>query len=132
MTSSKQFAKDVAVQLDRRRRGRRLGLLVLLAGAIAALIYMRCGIGWGLGGGGGSGTEKGAALLKTPMKCQIRVSSEGIAVDGKLMKRDDAVEACKKTVGALVTVTGDARQGDWDDLKAALDAAQVKIFTRDQ
>jgi hypothetical protein len=60
----------------------------------------------------------------------VRVSSEGIVVDGKKMKREEAVAACKATEGALVTVTGDARQGDWDELKTALEAANVKIFTR--
>jgi hypothetical protein len=29
-----------------------------------------------------------------------------------------------------VVVTGDARQGDWDALRAALEAAKVPVFTK--
>lgn len=65
-----------------------------------------------------------------PKRCTVRVSSQGIAVDGKLMTRDEAVAACKQTEGALITVTGDARQGDWDELESALEAANVPIFMR--
>ena len=32
----------------------------------------------------------------------------------------------------MVTVTGDARQGDWDELRAALQAVGVKIYIRGQ
>ena len=46
------------------------------------------------------------------------------------MKREQAVAACKATDGALITVTGDARQGDWEELRAALEQSGVKIFTR--
>jgi hypothetical protein len=60
----------------------------------------------------------------------VRISAEGITVDGKRMVREDAVTACKQTEGALITVTGDARQGDWDELRTALEQAGVPIFTR--
>jgi hypothetical protein len=31
----------------------------------------------------------------------------------------------------MVTVTGDARQGDWDELRAALDEAAIPYLTRE-
>jgi hypothetical protein len=60
----------------------------------------------------------------------VRVTAQGISVDGKAMQRDEAVVACKSTEGALITVTGDARQGDWDELRHALEAADVAIFKK--
>jgi hypothetical protein len=136
---SSQLARDVATQLDRRRRNRKLGLLGIWAVAIAlAVMYLRCGSGWGTGGKGeGKGAGSGAStpLIQLepggPKRCVVRVSSEGIVVDGKKLERAQAVAACKQTEGALITVTGDARQGDWDELRTALEAAGVKIFTRD-
>lgn len=135
MTSpSRQLARDVASELERRRRTRRLLFITVWGAAIiAAVLYLRCGSGWGTGGkGAGKGAGAGGVPAATsgPKRCVVRVSAKGIEVDGKTMKRDEAVAACKATEGALVTVTGDARQGDWDDLKAALEAAHVKIFTR--
>lgn len=133
-----KLAKDVATELDRRRRRRRLAFLTLWAAVIAALLlYLRCGQGWGIGGkgagdGAGKGPGSGSAEVARPKNCIVRVSAEGITVDGARMTRDQAVAACKQTEGALVTVTGDARQGDWDELKAALDAAHVAVFTRDK
>jgi hypothetical protein len=134
-TPSRQLAKDVASELERRRRRRRLAFMAIWATLIAlAILYLRCGSGWGTGGKGagkgpGTGTA-GSAQTQGPKRCVVRVSSEGITVDGKKSTRDEAVAACKQTEGALVTVTGDARQGDWDDLRTALDGAGVKIFTR--
>ena len=132
---SSQLAKDVASELESRRRRRRLALLLIWAIAIAlAVLYLRCGSGWGLGGkGDGKGEGRGAigsSQTPGPKRCVVRVSAEGIIVDGKKATKDEAVAACKATEGALVTVTGDARQGDWDELRTALDAAGVKIFTR--
>ena len=132
---SSQLAKDVASELEWRRRRKKLALISIWATAIIlAVLYLRCGSGWGTGGKGagkgpGTGTT-GSAQTTGPKRCTVRVSSEGIVVDGKKMKREEAVAACKATEGALVTVTGDARQGDWDELKAALEGAGVKIFTR--
>ncbi|HEY5949723.1 MAG TPA: hypothetical protein VIV40_29715 [Kofleriaceae bacterium] len=131
---SSQLARDVATELDRRRRRRKLLFISMWSAAIiAAILYLRCGAGWGTGGkGAGKGPGSGASSVPAagPKRCVVRVSAQGIAVDGKQMKREDAVAACKQTEGALITVTGDARQGDWDDLRAALEAAGVKIFTR--
>jgi hypothetical protein len=134
------LAKDVAKELERRKRNRRLASLAVLAGLIAlAVTYLRCGKGWGLGGSGtgsGTGTGSGSAIAATadagPLRCTVRVSAEGITVDGVEKTRDEAVAACAKKEGAVVTVTGDARQGDWDELRAALEAVGVKIFVRGQ
>ncbi len=131
-TPSRQLAKDVASELERRKRTRKLLFISVWAAAIiAAVLYMRCGTGWGTGGKGArNGPGTGAAETAGPKRCSVRVSAEGITVDGKLMKRDEAVAACKQTEGALITVTGDARQGDWDDLRTALEGAGVQIFKR--
>jgi len=136
----KQLAKDVATELERRKRNRRLMLLLVIAAlAAAAVMFVTCGKGWGLGGGSGTGTGTGPApqpIASTadagPRRCAIRVSADGISVDGTTRTRDEAVAACKATEGAVVTVTGDARQGDWDELRAALEAVGVKIFMRGQ
>jgi hypothetical protein len=133
---SKQLAKDVAIELDRRKRRRRLLLLAIwVALIVAAALYLRCGRGWGLGGGKGTGAGSGTQLAATPndagpARCTIRVSADGIFVDGTKRTRDQAVSDCQKTEGAMVTVTGDARQGDWDELRAALQAVGVRIYIR--
>ena len=135
----KRLARDVAVQIERRRARRRITFwLLVLGGLVAAVLYLRCGRGWGLGGTGkgegeGPGTGTGSVAVAAdaaPRRCQIRVSSEGIAVDGALASRDDAVSTCKLTAGADVVVTGDARQGDWEGLQTALDHAGVPTFLR--
>jgi hypothetical protein len=131
----KGLAKDVAKELDRRKRRRRLMFLGAWAGLIVlAVLYLRCGQGWGTGGkGSGSGPGTGTAQPAAdagPRRCAIRVDSKGITVDGTLTNQDKAVDVCRRTAGADVVVTGDARQGLWDDLKAVLDAAKIPIFLR--
>jgi hypothetical protein len=126
-------AKAVAKHLDRRQLRRKVILWgALIATIILAVVYLRCGRGWGLGGGGagkgdgdGDGSNKG--LISGPKRCAIVVSADGITADGVRVSRNAAVEACKGTTGADVIVTGDARQGDWDDLKGALEAAKIEI-----
>lgn len=126
------FAKDVAKQLDRRHRRRRLVFLSAVAAIVLlAVMYVRFGGGWGIGGGasGGLGASKPAAPAG-PRRCAVRVTATGITVDGRPATRDVAVAACKATTGADVVVTGDAREGDWDDLRAAFDAAHVVVYQR--
>ena len=60
------------------------------------------------------------------LKFQDSIQGDG----GKIVKRDVAVTKCKKTSGADVVVTGDARQGDWDELRAALEAAGVAVYVK--
>ena len=138
----KQLAKDVAKELDWRRRRRKLIFFILWAILIVlAILWLRCGRGWGLGGGGGTGMGSepapqpavGSAAIAhdaAPARCTLRVSADGITVDGTPVTRDEAVARCRTTDGAMVTVTGDARQGDWDELRASLQAAGVKIYIR--
>ncbi|MBA3456271.1 MAG: hypothetical protein H0T42_24435 [Deltaproteobacteria bacterium] len=129
-STDKKLAKDIATNLDRRRTRRRLIALVALAAAIAlAVMYLRCGRSLGIGGQDAS-KGLGSAIVKeiTPKRCAIRVSATGITVDGQKATRKAAVTACKETTGADVVVTGDARQGDWDELRTALEAANVPIY----
>lgn len=123
-----QLARDVAKQLDRRRIRRRLLVWTVLAAAIAAAVmYLRCGSGLGLGGGQGPGPGPGEArrMTEEPKRCAIRVAKDGVTVNGKPMLRDEAVAACKAAGGADVIVTGDAREGDWAELRGALETAGV-------
>jgi hypothetical protein len=123
----KRFVRDVAKQVDRRRMRRKATLwTALLALVAAAVAYLRCGGGFGLGTG--TGGEAGPSTPQTvaaPRRCAIRVTATGIVVNGVPMQRDQAVDACKATTGADVIVTGDAREGDWADLRTALTAAGV-------
>jgi len=129
------FANDVAKALHKRMRRRKLAFFAVGAALIAALVYfVTCGHGFGLGGQGkGSGVGPGvvAASDAGPSRCLVRVSVAGYTVDGKTdATKDDVVAACKKTSGAEVTVTGDAREGSWTELKAALEAAHVAVYQR--
>jgi hypothetical protein len=129
---SDRVVHDVAKQLERRARRRRVVVLGGFGALVAAaLLYLRCGNGWGTGGAGpgnGSGTGQAAAAHR----CTIRVTAKVIIVDGKPATRDAAVATCKATAGALVIVAGDAREGDWTDLEHALQAAHVAIDQRDR
>jgi len=138
----RRLARDVAKHLDRRRVRRKLFLWVLVLGAIAlAVLYLRCGSGFGLGGKGkgsgagsgpGSGTGSAKPLLAPvdagPRRCEVRVAASGISVDGKGVTVEEAVAACKGAIEAKVLVTGGARRGDWEDLKAAFDRAEIQVL----
>ena len=65
-----------------------------------------------------------------PPRCQLRVDGEGVALDGRPASVAEAVTACTAAGAADVLVTGDAVQGTWDELRAALDGAGVKTFVR--
>jgi hypothetical protein len=129
-TGDKRFVRDVAKQLDRRRMRRRMTIWsALVALVVAAAGYLRCGSGFGVGTGTGTGKEAGTEPVRPvagPRRCALRVALAGITVDGKPMSRDEAVAACKKTTGVDAVVTGDAREGDWGELRAALVAAGVQ------
>jgi hypothetical protein len=139
--TNRKFAKDVAKELDRRGMRRKFLLVLALASAIVlALYYGTCGGGWGLGGKGkGSGAGQGPGS-PTPLaslddaaarRCTVLIAATGITVDGAPSTRDEAVTRCKATAGADVIVTGDTRQGDWDDLRSAFDAAGIVVFKRE-
>lgn len=70
--------------------------------------------------GPGSGAVDGAA----PTPCQVRVTAGGLTVNDALSTIPATTVRCLP-VGAEVVVTGDAREGDWNALRAALDAAGV-------
>ena len=130
-----EFADDVAKALHRRMRRRKLAFFAVGAALLALIAYfVTCGHGFGLGGrGNGSGVGPGivAASGAGPARCTVRVGKSGYSVDGKTSAtRDDVVETCKKTGTAEVTVTGDAREGSWTELKTALEAAHVAIYVR--
>jgi hypothetical protein len=136
--ADRHLARDVAKHLDRRRMGRKLFLWTILLGAIVlAALYLTCGRGWGLGGKGkGAGPGTGPAAVQTlvspvdagPRRCQIRIAASGITAGGKPATVDEAVAACKGATAAEVLVTGGARQGDWEDVKAALERAGIQIL----
>lgn len=127
--------KRLARQLDRRRQRRRLmTALVLFAAAVAALMYLRCGTGWGTGGQGageGGRDPKAAVPRDAAARCALRLAATGLTLDGKPATREQAIVACQKTTGADVLITGDVRQGDWDELRSALEAAGIQFFTRE-
>ncbi len=127
------FADDVARGLHRRMRRRRLVTTAVGAAIVAIVVYfVTCGHGFGLGGAGkGSGT---ATITSDagPHRCLVRVTAHGYVLDGTPdASREAVVATCRTTAGAEVTVTGDARQGDWDELRAALEAAHVAVVKRD-
>jgi hypothetical protein len=131
----------------------------LARGLIVALIalavwYLRCGgRGYGLGPGGiepvgvpdeptrpnalvspdprGSAAGDGAGAAR---RCQLRLDSGGLwMLGGAGQTQVDvaaAVASCQEAGGADVVVTGEATQGGWDELRAALDAAGVPSFVR--
>jgi hypothetical protein len=128
----KKLAKDVAKQLDRRQLRRKLLIWALVIGAIvAAVLFLTCGRGWGLGGAGkGEGSGATAPADAGPRRCSIRVTATGLTLDGAKADRDAIVKACTGAT-ADVVVTGDARQGDWDDLKAALERAGIQVYLKE-
>jgi len=129
LAGDKQFTRDVAKQLDRRRMRRRMTVWSALLGLIvAAAAYLRCGSGFGLGTGTGNGNDGNGAVrpVAGPRRCAVRVTPSGITVDGKPMPRDEAVEVCKAAAGVDVVVTGDAREGDWQELRKAFVAAGIQ------
>jgi hypothetical protein len=103
-----------------------IAVLLLVAAVALGIYFLSCnGKGGGLTASTGSSSTSG-----TPPRCAVRVAATGITVDGKPTAKDAVVAACKGRPGADVVVTGDAREGDWDDLKAALDAGGVTIYLK--
>ncbi len=136
-----RLADDVARALHRRMRRRRWFGFGAFAALVALVLYfVTCGHGFGLGGAGngkgvGKGARAGSSVVAAsdagPRRCAVHVTAAGYTVDGKpVTTRDAVVSACRATTGAEVTITGDAREGDWDELRAALEAANVAIYVR--
>jgi hypothetical protein len=102
-------------------------LAAVVVAAVAFAIYFLSCNGHG---GPGLSTSTSATGSSVPKRCDVRVAAAGITVDGKPATRAEAVTLCKNRPGADVVVTGDARQGDWDDLRAAFDASGITIYVR--
>lgn len=120
----------------RQARWGRILIALFIAAAALVLLFLKCGSGWGFGKGGDDGEGKAKAKPALSMldagvpRCQLRIDAAGIAANGKSVEVDGAVDACRKAGAADVVVTGDARQGLWDQLEGALEGAGVKAFVR--
>jgi hypothetical protein len=128
---------------ERARRRRRVARVLFWLGVIVALVLaimlIRCGGGFGFGDGKGLGGGKGkgpgagsagpGAGIMAPARCQVRVDAAGVSLAGEPTTIAAAVAACRATTGADVLIT-DARQGTWDELRAALDAAGIPSLVR--
>lgn len=128
-----ELAKDVAKELEARARRRKLVMLaVWIVLVVAAVMYLRCGQGWGTGGNGAGRGGPSTSTSTTKKRCQIRLDAKGLAIDGRPMSREGAVQQCARdNSGAEVTVTGDAREGDWAQLRGMLTAAKVDIIVHE-
>ena len=128
-----KHAPEVARGHKRRRR-RMLALALVALAILLALLYLRCGPGLGGKGKGpaprATGSAPPAVVDAGPRRCQVRLSSEGLSVDGSPAARADVVARCTRATVAEVVVTGDARQGDWDELRRELEGAGVEILLR--
>jgi hypothetical protein len=104
----------------------------VVAAVVLAVVYLRCGAGWGLGvGSSGNGDGRAVALTGSGSgvaRCAVKVTAAGLLLDGRLAPRDAVVAACKAAGGAVVIVVGNAREGDWLDLRQALEAAGVTVL----
>jgi hypothetical protein len=124
--------------MDERKPDNHTGRTVAVVGGGTLLLWLLLrGRGWGLGGkgkGDGDGPGPGPGLGSisrppslSPRRCNVRIAAAGISVDGKPTTVEEAVIACKSTEGAKVLVTGGARHGDYEDLKAAFERAGIQI-----
>ena len=123
-------AKEIAKHVDRRQIRRKLILFgALITAIVLAVLYGTCGHGWGLGGGGdGSGSGPAAPVKQAATQCEIRLAPDGITIDGAKVTRDKAIQTCKAAGRALVKVTGNTVQADWDELRTALEGAGIKVY----
>ena len=75
-------------------------------------------------------TNVRATAERTPMRCTLRISANGIYVDGNPTPRDKAVVACKRAAGAVVILDDGAPADVWAELRAALRRGGVPILMR--
>ena len=93
--------------------------VAILAGGGALLWWLlRKGKGWRFGAG--SPTAPAAP-------CKLRLSSDGLSIDGKSVALADAVAACKASGRAELLVTGAAISGEASKLREALRAANIAV-----
>lgn len=129
---------------ENKKKSRWLTWLLLLGGAIAALLY-QCGQGFGIGlgswtaGSGEAGSDEpsseqaqpAAALADAAAEppCQLRLDARGLHHEEQVIGAEAAAESCRDR-GAVMTVTGDARYGDVESARATLRAAGVDLVER--
>jgi hypothetical protein len=118
------------------------GLILLLVVAAGVIVgsYLKCGglglgPGWGFGSGTGSApvasaTTTSARDAGTHGTCHVRLDSQGFALEGGTSTLEAIVGACKEAGSAELVVTGDARSGSYDELRAALDQASIPYHVR--
>lgn len=116
---------------------------VVGAGIIGALLYFAMGgLGIGIGPGGLVRTaddpeppaeaergEKGDKAKPAPKPCALRLDRRGLWRGDRSITVKQAVVRCRKAGRASVTVTGDAKQGDLDDLNRAFDEAGIEVLS---
>ncbi len=138
------------------RRTRWIARILIIVLVALAVVYLRFGCrGYGFGPGGIEpvGVEprptqpepvrplvsadpqgSGSGSAGESPRCQLRLDSSGLWLSNASgQARADvsaAVTMCKEAGGAEVVVTGEAKQGAWDELRGALDAAGVPVFVR--
>tara|TARA_R110002096_G_scaffold436038_2_gene665820 strand:- start:87540 stop:88007 length:468 start_codon:yes stop_codon:yes gene_type:complete len=61
-------------------------------------------------------------------RCAIRVDAVGVQLGGEAAEVSAILVACKARGEADLTVTGDAKFGTADELRAALSAAGIRVF----
>jgi hypothetical protein len=127
-----------------RRKVARLGVAAAaVAAAVLLAPWKRCGaeLGFWPGGGPGEGEPDrpktaaggggaGGADEAPRPRCKVRLAASGLTLDGAAADQAAVVTACKAAGGADVVVTGDAIQGTWDRLRAALIEAGVELYVR--
>jgi hypothetical protein len=125
----------------RLRKGRVLAVGGLAAIAAALWYFLRFG-GFGVGGGDDGSEGKasrdaaviadaapaGATFDAAPAgPCRLVLNAEGLSLDGRIVRIDDAAATCKARGRAELVVAGDAPVGKVEQTKAALSAAGVAV-----
>ncbi len=62
--------------------------------------------------------------------CELRLAREGLELGGERVEREEAVAACERAGEAALSVTGDARYGEYERVKEALEAAGIDVTLR--
>lgn len=117
------------------KKDKRRSRTSLIAAALVALAVWLgwCGRGYFLGGGDpGLGVEKQeprpATADATRARCLLRVDAQGITIAGDRVDLPTAIARCQPAGEAELTVTGDARFGTVDELRADLEHAGIRVF----
>jgi hypothetical protein len=101
-----------------RKRLRIIALVVVGAVAASAVLYLSAS-------GGGASREP---PRKTAHRCQVKLDSRGIFVDGTGANRETALAVCKQAGSAEVTLAPDYRRDEWGPLRGMLTSAHLDII----